>query len=394
MNNTPKGFCFATARAGFRKSKCNDTALVLSKTPAVAAGTFTLHKFPAAPVQIGKKLLSNHSKMQAILINTGQANACTGLEGLKNCHNTLELLSNVLGFNSQSILPASTGIIGVQFNMTLWEKVIPILVKKLGKDSPEDFAKAIMTTDAFPKLAHQEVQLPQGTIKITAIAKGAGMICPHMATMLAVILCDADIQVDCWRELISHAVNTTFNRVTVDGDTSTNDTVYALANGCSNISITTSDSLALLEKGLISILYKLAYMLVQDGEGATKVGHIYVTGALSDADAEIVARTVGTSQLVKTALFGQDANWGRIIAAIGRSPATFDPLSVCVKLCGIEVFYNGQPTQDNFDELLKEPLQQEDILIEIQLGQGPGMYKLLTSDLTYDYVKCNASYRS
>ncbi len=394
MHNMPKGFRFATARAGFRRSNCNDTALVVSETPAVAAGTFTLHKFPAAPVQIGRERLSNNLTMQAILINAGQANACTGYEGLKNCHHTLELLSNALGFNAQNILPASTGVIGVQFNMDLWEKVIPILVKRLGKDGPEDFAKAIMTTDAFPKFAHKKIQLPQGTINITAMAKGAGMICPQMATMLAVILCDADIQVACWRELISHTVDITFNRITVDGDTSTNDTVYALSNGCSGISITNDESLNLLEAGLTSILSELAYMLVQDGEGATKVGHIYVTGALSDTDAETVARTVGNSQLVKTALFGQDANWGRIIAAIGRSHATFDPLAVCVKLCGVTVFCNGQPTKDNFDDLLKEPLQQKDIIIEIQLGHGPGMYKLLTSDLTHDYITCNAAYRS
>lgn len=393
MVTIPNGFRFATARAGFRKAACDDTALVVSDVPASAAGTFTLNKFPAAPVQIGRERLKTYSKMQAILMNSGQANACTGANGLKNCHNTLKLLANVIKLTPQQILPASTGIIGTQFNMELWENVMPILIKTLGKKTPKDFAKAIMTTDAFPKFVSKTITLSNGEINLLGIAKGAGMICPNMATMLSVILCDVNIEPTSWQRLISLAVSVTFNRVSVDGDTSTNDTVYGLANGCSGVTITDRD-IPNLETALIDILGKLAYMLVQDGEGATKVASIQVIGATSDIDAELVARTVGNSQLFKTALFGQDANWGRIIGAIGRSNATFNPEDVKVNFCDVEVFCNGQSTLVNSDELLTEPLKQQNIPIKITLGTGGGTYTLLTSDLGYNYIKCNADYRS
>ncbi len=392
----PKGFRFSIAKAGFRKSPKNDVALIVSECPATAAGTFTLNKFPAAPVIIGKQILTNSTIAQAILINSGQANACTGEEGLQNCLKTLQMLAHETGINKNTILPASTGVIGSQFNMELWEKIIPILVERLGKASANDIAKAIITTDAFPKVTSKEISIANKTICLTGIAKGAGMVCPNMATMLAFILCDADIEHPLWHKLLSNAVNTSFNRITVDGDTSTNDTVYGLTNGCSGISITEKDpdSLALFSTALNTVLSELAYMLVQDGEGTTKVAHIKVYGAKNNFEAEQVARTVGHSQLVKTALFGEDANWGRIVAAIGRSGADFNPQEVSVSICGFKIFHKGQPTSIDFDNLLKEPLSQRDIPIDIKLGDGIGVYTILTSDLGHNYISCNSSYRS
>mgnify|MGYP002118313516 CR=1 FL=1 len=296
MSTAPKGFRFATACAGFRKEGRADLALLVSDVPAVAAGTFTQNRFPAAPVLVAKAMLAERPAARAVVINSGQANACTGDEGMRNCRTTQEL-------EASDILPASTGVIGAQLKMDLWEKAAPALAANLGKATPEDFAKAIMTTDAFHKISHREVSLPGGVVKLVGMAKGAGMICPNMATMLSVVLCDAQVEASVWQKMLRDAVELTFNRVTVDGDTSTNDTLYGLANGASGVSASDEESLKALSAALTSVLGDLAYMLVKDGEGASKVARIHVAGAASDADAERVARTVGHSQLVKTALY-------------------------------------------------------------------------------------------
>ena len=394
MSTAPKGFRFATACAGFRKEGRADLALLVSDVPAVAAGTFTQNRFPAAPVLVAKAMLAERPAARAVVINSGQANACTGDEGMRNCRTTQELVAGALGLEASDILPASTGVIGAQLKMDLWEKAAPALAANLGKATPEDFARAIMTTDAFHKISHREVSLPGGMVKLVGMAKGAGMICPNMATMLSVVLCDAQVEASVWQTMLRDAVDLTFNRVTVDGDTSTNDTLYGLANGASGVSASDEESLKALSAALTSVLGDLAYMLVKDGEGASKVARIHVTGAASGADAERVARTVGHSQLVKTALYGRDANWGRIVAAVGRSGADFNPDDVVVTLCGVELFRKGQPTDLDFDALLEEPLKQRDLPIDIVLGSGSGSYTLLASDLGHEYVNVNADYRS
>lgn len=394
MSIAPQGFRFAVAAAGFRKENRPDLALLVSDVPAVAAGTFTQNRFPAAPVVVAKAMLAERPEARAVVINSGQANACTGDEGMRNCRLTLELVGRAAGLDPSAVLPASTGVIGAQLKMDLWEKAAPVLAANLGQSTPEDFARAIMTTDAFPKLSHREVALPGGVVRLVGMAKGAGMICPNMATMLSVVLCDAEVEASLWQKLLREAVDQTFNRVTVDGDTSTNDTLYGLTNGASGVAVADGESVAALSAALVSVLGDLAYMLVQDGEGASKVARIHVTGARSDADAERVARTVGHSQLVKTALYGRDANWGRIVAAVGRSGAEFEPEDVRVSLCGVELFRNGQPTDLDFDALLEEPLKRRDLPIDIILGAGPGSYTLLASDLGHEYVNVNADYRS
>jgi N-acetylglutamate synthase (EC 2.3.1.1)/glutamate N-acetyltransferase (EC 2.3.1.35) len=393
MPNTPKGFLFAVADAGFRKKRRNDTALVLSLHPASAAGVFTLNRFCAAPVVVGKEILAQARTARGVLVNSGQANACTGDLGLRNCKSVLSMMAGALELIPQDFLPASTGVIGEQFDMEKWENVIPELVDNLGKNSAVDFAEAIMTTDAFYKLSSRQVNLAGGGVSLMGMAKGAGMICPNMATMISVVLCDAQVEPELWQKLFSQAVGKTFNRVSVDGDTSTNDTVYGLANGASGVAVAEEDVPVLLE-ALTGVLAELAYMLVSDGEGATKVMHVNVSGAKNDADAELVARTIGHSPLVKTAIYGHDANWGRIVAAIGRSGADFDPNQVRVSLCGHEIFADGQPVDFNFDPILEPLLKEADIAIDVVMGSGAGKYQFQSSDLGHAYIDCNASYRS
>lgn len=394
MSTAPKGFRFATACAGFRKEGRADLALLVSDVPAVAAGTFTQNRFPAAPVLVAKAMLAERPAARAVVINSRPGP--TPAPVMKVCETAArpELVAGALGLEASDILPASTGVIGAQLKMDLWEKAAPALAANLGKATPEDFARAIMTTDAFHKISHREVSLPGGVVKLVGMAKGAGMICPNMATMLSVVLCDAQVEASVWQKMLRDAVELTFNRVTVDGDTSTNDTLYGLANGASGVSASDEESLKALSAALTSVLGDLAYMLVKDGEGASKVARIHVAGAASDADAERVARTVGHSQLVKTALYGRDANWGRIVAAVGRSGADFNPDDVVVTLCGVELFRKGQPTDLDFDALLEEPLKQRDLPIDIVLGSGSGSYTLLASDLGHEYVNVNADYRS
>ncbi len=393
MQTLPKGYRLGTAAAGFRKAGRDDLALLVSDRPAVAAGVFTTNAFKAAPVLVCMETLAERESVRAVLVNSGQANACTGDEGLARCRKTLDMTAAAAGLDAGDILPMSTGVIGDQLRMDLWEKAVPSLADALGTADAERFTRAIMTTDAFPKFASRELALPGGTVRLCCSAKGAGMICPNMATMLCVSYCDADVEPAVWRALFRRAADTTFNRVSVDGDTSTNDTLLGLANGASGVRMGAAE-LPLLEEALRDLLGRVAYMLVQDGEGATKVLHIRVRGARDAADAERVARTVGHSQLVKTAMFGRDPNWGRIVAAVGRSGADFRPEDVGVHLCGVELFRRGRPTGVDVDALLREPLDRRDVRIDIYLGAGDGEYLLLASDLGHDYVTCNADYRT
>ncbi len=390
----PKGYSVGSVSAGFRKPARDDVAVLVSELPCVVAGVFTTNAFKAAPVLECQRILgSGASAVQAVLVNSGQANACTGDEGLENCISTTKMMADVLGLGQDSVLPMSTGVIGAQFRMDLWEEAVPKLKDKLGSGDEESFTRAMMTTDAFPKFFSREVEFSGGLVRFAGMAKGAGMICPNMATMLALVVCDAAVEREVWQKLFVQAVDNTFNRVTVDGDTSTNDTVLGLANGASGVSFISSD-IEKLKDVLEEMLGALAYMLVQDGEGSTKVIKIEITGAKDDADAEKVARTVGHSQLVKTAMYGRDANWGRIVAAVGRSGADFLAQDVRVFLCGIELFCNGQPVDGDHDAALEGPLKERDIHVLIELGAGDGKYTLLASDLSHDYVSCNADYRT
>ena len=393
MHTLPKGYRLATARAGFRKEQRDDLALLVSDAPAALAGVFTTNVFKAAPVLVSMETVRARRNARAVVVNSGRANACTGDEGIARCRATLEMVAKVTGLQSHEILPMSTGVIGEQLRLELWENAVPILAQNLGTANLEAFAGAIMTTDAFPKFAATELRLSGGTVRLCGAAKGAGMICPNMATMLAVLFCDAAVDTERWRDIFRRAADETFNRVSVDGDTSTNDTLIGLANGASKVTIR-EDEFPLVEDAVRDLLGKIAYMLVQDGEGATKVMHIRVRGAASPEDAERAARAVGHSQLVKTAMFGRDPNWGRIAAAAGRSGAAFKAENAHIWLCGVQLFKNGQPTGVDVDAALAGEMDQRDIHIEIELGAGAAEYLFLASDLGHDYITCNASYRS
>lgn len=390
----PAGYSFAATSASFKKPGKLDLGAIVSEVPAVAAGVFTTNKFKAAPVLQCKEMLADGRRMSAFLINSGQANACTGDQGRANCRETLNLAAGHLGVPADEILPASTGVIGAQFDMAKWTAAMPALAGTLGQAGPEDAARAIMTTDTVHKLAESSFELKGGEVRLLGMCKGAGMISPNMATMLSFIACDADISAEAWQVMLTDCVNLTINRVTVDGDMSTNDCVMALANGMSGVAVESEEEYVLLRKHLLSVLEELAYKIVMDAEGGTKVAFIEVSGAKSDADAEKVARAVGNSPLVKTALFGSDPNWGRIICAAGYSGADFKGEDLVLKIGGVLVFRNGTPEPGDMDGLLKPIMKERDIVIHIDVGDGPGSTMLLASDLTRDYVSINADYRS
>ena len=400
MSTAPKGFRFATACAGFRKEGRADLALLVSDVPAVAAGTFTQNRFPAAPVLVAKAMLAERPAARAVVINSGQANACTGDEGMRNCRTTQELVAGALGLEASDILPASTGVIGAQLKMDLWEKAAPALAANLGKATPEDFARAIMTTDAFHKISHREVSLPGGVVKLVGMAKGAGMICPNMATMLVFITTDCAITHEMLTDALQENVKKTYNRVTVDGDTSTNDMVSILANGMAGNTPIESCMGADYEAfvaALYKVCEKLCAIMAKDGEGATKLLVCEVTGAKSTAAAKLVAKAVIKSTLLKAAIFGADANWGRVLCAIGYAGADVDVSKVDVNFRsnrGLIPVCRGGAGVAFSEETAKEILMDDEITVQVALNSGSATAKAWGCDLTYDYVKINGDYRT
>ena len=388
----PKGYKFAVAQAGFKSPKL-DLGVICSDTPATAAGVFTTNLFKAAPVLHCMETLENSTRMRAMVGNSGQANACTGQDGLVDAKVSMEMVGEALDIPMNEILPTSTGVIGPRLKLDLWKKAMPALAESFGEVGPLEFAKSIMTTDTFPKLAWKTVTIGEREVRLLGMTKGAGMISPNMATMLGYIICDAEVDAGWWREALAQAVELSFNRITVDGDTSTNDTVLAFANGAAGIKAGPQDE-AELATALIDICRELARLIVQDAEGGTKVVTVRVKGACCEEDADLAARAVGTSPLVKTALFGCDANWGRIVAALGRSGATFNPDKVNVAIGGVNVFRLGRPVEGDLDSMLAPFMKRQDIVIDVSLGDGPGEFELLASDLTHEYVSINADYRS
>ncbi|WP_461208399.1 bifunctional glutamate N-acetyltransferase/amino-acid acetyltransferase ArgJ [Desulfocurvus sp. DL9XJH121] len=389
----PQGYRFAAAAAGFKKQDRLDLGVVVSKAPASAAGVFTTNRFQAAPVLAGKALLDKSGTARAVMINSGQANACTGQEGLDNCRVTRELVAQNLGIGEDEVLPASTGVIGDQLRMDRWQAAMDELRESYGKLGPLDMAKAIMTTDTFPKLAWQSFEAEGREVRVLGMCKGAGMISPNMATMLGVVITDAAVEPELWRRIIRWAANESFNRVTVDGDTSTNDTIYGLANGAAGVEFEEGGEQDLAE-AVLEVCQELAYLIVQDAEGGTKVVEITVSGAVDDAQADMAARTVGNSPLVKTALYGKDPNWGRIAAALGRSGAEFDPMKVSIAIGGLEIFKDGQPVKMDIDAMFAPILDRQDVNIDVNLGAGKGESYILASDLTHEYISINADYRT
>ena len=389
----PVGFEFSTARAGFKYKDRDDLGFIYSVKPAAGAGVFTRNKFQAAPVQIARNYLENPN-LRGVVVNSGQANACTGEKGMQAAYRSLEIVAERFNLGSQEILPASTGVIGDQMDLRLWESAAEELHANHGNRSPLDVAKAITTTDKFPKLVWKTCYLGENEVKILGMAKGAGMICPNMATMLGFVCCDAAVGPQDLQEILQYSVKQTLNKISVDGDTSTNDCVLALANGAGEGSVETREHKRILQDKFLELLQELGYLIVQDAEGGTKVIRIKVQNASTSSQAESVARTIGHSPLVKTAIHGLDPNWGRIVAALGRSEADFDPEKISVYVAGIVLFQNGQPVQVDMDNLLAPYLRRDDISIELDLAAGTVEYEFLTSDLSQEYVSINAEYRS
>ncbi len=389
--NFPRGFRSAGVYCGIKKPGLLDLALIVSETEASVAGMFTTNRACAAPVLWSRQVVAG-GRARAIVANSGNANCLTGEQGMRDAQRMAELVAKRLECPPTQVVVASTGVIGVPLPMTVVEKGIAQAFERLTDGDDRTTADAILTTDNASKRASLEIDTPAGKVRIGAIAKGAGMIAPKMATMLAFITTDAAIDPTDLQACLARVVNKTFNCITVDGDTSTNDMVIALANGASGVQLT-GDALQPFEQGLYQVCEYLAKRIVKDGEGASRIFEVRVSGA-ADADAaRRIARTIAESQLVKTAIHGGDPNWGRIIAAAGRAGAPIDVNRARLYLQGTLVFENGQPTE--YDErALVEAMQTDEVSIVLALGDGDGEAHFWSSDLTAEYVKINAHYRT
>jgi glutamate N-acetyltransferase/amino-acid N-acetyltransferase len=396
MNNKEfavPGFRASSVSAGLKKDTSPDMALILSDREAVAAGVFTTNKIKAAPVLISMER-ARKGRARAIIANAGNANACTGNEGLNNAAMTSELAAGELGLMPDDILVASTGVIGAQLNMERIGKAIPALVEGLSPEGIPKAAKAIMTTDSFPKISRFTGELGKTPFTILGIAKGAGMIMPDMATMLCFILSDIKIDPSQLKRALSDSVERTFNRITVDGDTSTNDTVIILANGMAGNGSLEGNGYESFVNGLNHVMKELSTMIVRDGEGATKVVGVKVRGAVSEKDASFAARTIANSNLVKTAFYGQDPNWGRIMGALGRSGIVMKEKDVSIWINDIKIVSGGLGTGSDQEKRAAERMQENEFSLIIDLNQGGYEDEVLTCDLTHEYVSINAEYRT
>jgi len=390
MVNPPRGFLFNALSAGIKKKEDLDLGLIYTDQLATCAGVFTTNLVKAAPVILGSKRIKT-GRARGVLVNSGCANACTGEEGLKDAEILLQTLAQELNCSADDILPASTGVIGERLPLEKILKNIPKLVQGLSQAKVDLVAQSMMTTDTFPKVVSRTVSFKGGEIRITGLAKGAGMIAPNMATMLAFILTDASLEAQYLQGLLAKVVSKTFNRITVDGDTSTNDTVYALA---SNKVALDQKVWELFETKFLEVCQELAYLIVKDGEGATKVVRIIVQGTHTEEKALVLARTVANSLLVKTAFFGEDPNWGRILAAMGRSGVDFDPNQVDLWFNQVQIVKNGLSLGKESEKKAHQVMKNKEFTLTIALKEGKAKATILTNDLSYDYVKINAEYRT
>ena len=391
---SPKGFTAAGVHCGIKKEK-KDLAILVSEVPASVAGVFTTNAVQAAPLKVTKEVVYNSQKMQAIIVNSGNANACTGKQGVADAYEMQALAATKLGIESYLVGVASTGVIGEIMNMEPVVKGVEMLNPNNDLESGMNFAQAILTTDTVMKNTTYATVIDGKEVLVSGTAKGSGMIEPNMATMLGFITTDANIESDELQKALSEITNLTFNAITVDGDTSTNDTVVVLANGLAgNEPLTPAHpEWANFYTALRLVAEDLAKAIARDGEGATKLIEVEVDGAISDEEARKIAKTVVGSPLVKTAVFGCDANWGRIIAAVGYSGATVDPEKITIKIGGATMVEKGEPIKFSEEELI-EILKQSDVKIYVSLEVGEGHGYAWGCDLTYDYVQINASYRS
>ncbi len=384
----PKGFKSSAVNCGIKKEKL-DLTIIVSDDTAIPAGVFTQNVCCAAPVILSKNHI-NSEKIKAIVVNSGNANAASGDDGYAAAVKCVEELATCLNCLPTEILMASTGIIGVPLQADKIIKAIPELVEELSEKNAEKTAQAILTTDTFAKEAVCEIELSNGKIRIGGIAKGSGMIMPDMATMLAFITTDAEIDRHTLQEMLKKAVDKSFNKITVDSDTSTNDSVMILANGASNISLTEDDKLVFYE-ALESVCIDLAKMIVRDGEGATKFVTVIAEGCKTENDADKIARSIANSPLVKTALYGCNPNWGRVIAAVGKSGISFNQNKLDVYFNDVLTVKNGLKA-DTAPGILKKEFEKQEIEIKVNINAGYSEATIWTCDLSHKYVDINVDY--
>ena len=390
---TCKGFKAAGIAAGIKPNNSKDLGIIFTIVPAVVAGVFTRNQIKAAPVLLDQQRIQN-GYCRAVVANSGNANCYTGMEGMAHAKMMARAAAYALNLKEENFMVASTGIIGQRLPIEKIERAVPDLVQSLSDEGFTDFAKAIMTTDTVPKISFRKGLVGSNPYSIIAVAKGAGMIRPDMATMLCFICTDAKVDNPFLQEALTEAVNRSLNCITIDGDTSTNDTVLLLANGLSGAILSTSDHKQEFTILLNDLLMDMALKLVKDGEGVTKVVRLCVHGAADYRDAKKVLDTVAHSPLVKTAFFGQDANWGRIMMAVGRSGARIDPERIDLYFDQIQLVEKGSYCGKESEKKAANVLKKAEFVVTIDLNIGSAKAWILTCDLSLDYVSINADYRS
>jgi len=391
--NLPLGYRYSATYAGIRAQPRNDLALIVSGVPAAAAAVFTQNRVQAAPVKLCRQHLRiSRGQVGAILVNAGNAN-CATRTGERVALASCRAAAKLLKLPPAQVLPASTGVIGVELDFALIQKALPQLVADLAENRFNDVARAIMTTDLVAKEAFAEVKLRRGTVRIAGMTKGSGMIHPRMATTLGFVLTDANIPAAKLRGILTRATERSYNRISVDADTSTNDTVVLLANGCSGVRPDPNEFAAFAD-GVAVVMETLARQIARDGEGAKKLITIDVAGAVNDDAAAALARAIANSPLVKTAVTGSDPNWGRILSAAGNAGVAFDPAKVDIEMQDVLVCRGGLAARFS-EDVLKQKLDQPECAIHFQIrGKGKGRARFWTCDFTEGYIRINASYRT
>lgn len=387
------GIRLAATAAGIRYKNRDDVVLIELAEQTTTAAVFTKNAFCAAPVVICREHLAEKAP-RYLLINSGNANAGTGEQGYQVAKQTCELVAETFGCDAEQVLPFSTGVIGELLPLQPFKTALPSMPEQLSEQHWMQAANGIMTTDTLPKGISKQIEIDGQTVTITGISKGSGMIKPDMATMLSYVACDAKLDQARLQAMTQRCTDTSFNAITVDGDTSTNDALVVMATGQSGVDITEANQ-AIFEAALEAVLQHLAQAIIRDGEGATKFVAVKVSEASNQAEARAVAYTVAHSPLVKTALFASDPNWGRILAAVGRSPVdNLDVNQISLFLGGTQLLEKGMPANDYTEEKGQAEMNKAEIDIGIQLGRGDASATVWTSDLSYEYVKINAEYRS
>ncbi len=389
------GFTWSGIPAGIKADGKKDLGIILATKPAPAAAVFTKNRVKAAPVLLDMERIVS-GICQAVIVNSGNANCCTGDQGMQDARDMTGQVATKLDINEGQVLVASTGVIGVPLPMDKITAAIPGAIESLAEEGFDDFAASILTTDRFPKTISRTFKMDDGNdFTITVAAKGAGMIRPDMATMLCFVCTDVQASAEVLAGILGRAVNYSFNRITVDGDTSTNDTVIIMASGMSQAALEGDSSRRCFQQALDDVLLEVAKMMVKDGEGATKLIEVCVQGAPSAEDARRVAEVVAGSPLVKTAFFGEDVNWGRIMAAVGRSGIAVQPERMSIFFDSVRVVGDGLGCGREAEAAARDVIRQNEMTLKIDLNTGgTGTASVFTCDLTLDYVKLNAHYRS